>query len=360
MLEGYCERGELADEGPFGDHTGYYTPAEPFPVLHLTCMTMRRDAIYPSILVGPPPAEDAWLGKATERLFLPALRATLPELVDYDLPVAGAFHNCCIVSIRKAYPGHARKVMHAVWGTGLLSLTKLVVVVDEWVDVHDYGEVAWQVGANVDPGRDVEQARGPLDQLDHAPSLQSLGGKLGLDATETWPGEGYPREWPEVARMSDEVRRTGRRALGLARDRPPHTPRDRVRGARAAPRMAPLVAVLGASRFVGRLAIPLFAAEGWRVRALDRRQAAIAGMLGVERDWADPLDERSLTRATTDCACVLDLSSSEDGRRGRGDDRGRAAGRRRGPRDPRRAARSRRSPRPAATPRASRSCAARP
>ena len=118
VLEGYCERGELADEGPFGDHTGYYTPAEPFPVLRLTCMTMRRDAIYPSILVGPPPAEDAWLGKATERLFLPALRATLPELVDYDLPVAGAFHNCCIVSIRKAYPGHARKVMHAVWGTG--------------------------------------------------------------------------------------------------------------------------------------------------------------------------------------------------------------------------------------------------
>ena len=134
VLEGYCERGELADEGPFGDHTGYYTPAEPFPVLRLTCMTMRRDAIYPSILVGPPPAEDAWLGKATERLFLPALRATLPELVDYDLPVAGAFHNCCIVSIRKAYPGHARKVMHAVWGTGLLSLTKMVIVVDEWVE----------------------------------------------------------------------------------------------------------------------------------------------------------------------------------------------------------------------------------
>jgi len=207
VLEGYCERGELADEGPFGDHTGYYTPAEPFPVLHLTCMTMRHDAIYPSILVGPPPAEDAWLGKATERLFLPALRATLPELVDYDLPVEGAFHNCCIVSIRKAYPGHARKVMHAVWGTGLLSLTKMVIVVDEWVDVHDYGQVAWQVGANTDPARDVELANGPLDQLDHAPSLQSLGGKLGIDATRTWPGEGYAREWPEVARMSDEVRR---------------------------------------------------------------------------------------------------------------------------------------------------------
>ncbi len=155
VIEGYCERGELRPEGPFGDHTGYYTPQEPFPVLHVTAMTMRRDAIYPSIVVGPPPAEDVWLGKATERIFLPAIRATLPELVDYDLPFAGAFHNCCIVSIRKAFPGHARKVMHAIWGLGLLSLTKCVIVVDAHVDVHDYAQVTWQVGANVDPGRDV-------------------------------------------------------------------------------------------------------------------------------------------------------------------------------------------------------------
>ena len=155
MIEGYCERGELRPEGPFGDHTGYYTPQEPFPVLHVTAMTMRRDAIYPSIVVGPPPAEDVWLGKATERIFLPAIRATLPELVDYDLPFAGAFHNCCIVSIRKAFPGHARKVMHAIWGLGLLSLTKCVIVVDADIDVHDYAQVTWQVGANVDPGRDV-------------------------------------------------------------------------------------------------------------------------------------------------------------------------------------------------------------
>ena len=144
VIEGYCERGVLEPEGPFGDHTGYYTPREPFPLLHVTAMTMRRDPIYPSIVVGVPPAEDVWLGKATERIFLPAVRLTNPEVVDYDLPVAGAFHNCCIVSIRKAFPGHARKVMHAIWGTGLLSLTKAVVVVDDWVDVHDYdaGRVA--------------------------------------------------------------------------------------------------------------------------------------------------------------------------------------------------------------------------
>ena len=214
----------------------------------------------------------------------------------------------------------------------------MVIVVDEWVDVHDYGEVAWQVGANADPGRDVEQAHGPLDQLDHAPSLQALGGKLGLDATATWPGEGYPREWPEVARMSDEVRRQVDErwdSLGIALPSAPGAARAPTPGAT---RMAPLVAVLGASRFLGRLAIPLFVAEGWRVRALDRRQAAIAGMLGVERDWADPLDERSLTRATTDCACVLDLSSSECRRRRRRGDGGRSPGGRRGPGHPRRAA----------------------
>jgi 4-hydroxy-3-polyprenylbenzoate decarboxylase len=203
IIEGWCERGVLAPEGPFGDHTGYYTPVDQFPVLNVTAITHRRDPIYPSIVVGVPPSEDVWLGKATERMFLPAVQMTLPEVVDYDLPFAGAFHNCCIVSIRKAYPGHARKVMHAIWGTGLLSLTKAVVVVDEWVDVHDYTQVMWQLGANVDPARDVVLASGPLDQLDHAPSLQSLGGKVGFDATATWPQEGYARIWPAVARMDD-------------------------------------------------------------------------------------------------------------------------------------------------------------
>jgi 4-hydroxy-3-polyprenylbenzoate decarboxylase len=206
VIEGYIAKGELRDEGPFGDHTGYYTPKEPFPVVHVTAVTTRRDPIYPSIIVGVPPQEDAWLGKATERLFLPAVRMTMPEVVDYDLPVEGAFHNLCIVAIRKAYPGHARKVMHAIWGTGLLSLTKGVVVVDADVDVHDYGQVMWQVGANVDPARDVVLADGPLDHLDHAPSRQFHGGKLGIDATAKGPAEGYERGWPDAIRMTDEVR----------------------------------------------------------------------------------------------------------------------------------------------------------
>jgi 4-hydroxy-3-polyprenylbenzoate decarboxylase len=205
VIEGRIQRGELRDEGPFGDHTGYYTPSEPFPVVHVTAVTMRRDAIYPSIIVGVPPQEDAWLGKATERLFLPALRMTMPELVDYDLPVAGAFHNVCIVSIRKSFPGHPQKIMHAIWGTGLLSLSKGVVVVDEHVDVHDYAQVMWQVGANVDPARDVLLSRGPLDHLDHAPDRQFEGGKIGIDATAKSAADGYSRGWPEVIRMSPQI-----------------------------------------------------------------------------------------------------------------------------------------------------------
>jgi 4-hydroxy-3-polyprenylbenzoate decarboxylase len=204
VLEGYVETGDLAPEGPFGDHTGYYTGVEPFPVFHVTALTMRRDAIYPSIVVGKPPQEDAWLGKATERIFLPAIRMTVPEIVDYDLPVAGAFHNCCIVSIRKAFPGHAQKVMHAIWGLGMLSLTKAVVVVDEWVDVHDYEEVMFRVGANVDPARDVLLTEGPLDHLDHAPTRQFYGGKIGIDATHKGPAEGT-REWPPEIQMTPEV-----------------------------------------------------------------------------------------------------------------------------------------------------------
>jgi 4-hydroxy-3-polyprenylbenzoate decarboxylase len=204
VLEGYVEAGDEGIEGPFGDHTGYYSPPEPFPVFHVTALTMRRDAIYPSIVVGKPPAEDAWLGKATERIFLPAVRMSVPEIVDYDLPVAGAFHNCVIVSIRKAFPGHAAKVMHAIWGLGLLSLTKCVVVVDEWVDVHDYDEVFFRVTANVDPKRDVLISEGPLDHLDHAPTRQFVGGKLGIDATHKGPDEGT-RPWPDEIRMSPEV-----------------------------------------------------------------------------------------------------------------------------------------------------------
>ena len=205
VLEGYVEAGDLTQEGPFGDHTGYYTAAEPFPVFHVTALTMRRDAIYPSIVVGKPPAEDAWLGKATERIFLPALRLTVPEIVDYDLPVAGAFHNLVIVSIRKAFPGHARKVMHAIWGLGMLSLSKGVIVVDAHVDVHDYEQVTFYTGANVDPKRDVVIGEGPVDHLDHAPQQQFLGGKIGIDATAKLPEEGA-RPWPDEIEMSDEVR----------------------------------------------------------------------------------------------------------------------------------------------------------
>jgi 4-hydroxy-3-polyprenylbenzoate decarboxylase len=233
VLEGYIAKDDLTVEGPFGDHTGYYSPAEPFPVFHVTAITKRRDAIYPSIVVGRPPGEDAWLGKATERIFLPAIRMSVPEIVDYDLPVAGAFHNCCIVAIRKSYPGHAQKVMHAIWGLGLLSLTKAVVVVDEWVDVHDYEEVFFRVGANVDPKRDVLISEGPLDHLDHAPSLQFYGGKIGIDATHKGPEEGA-RPWPEEIVMSEEVQRLvderwGEYGLG---DRVPAEPNGRSRSLR--------------------------------------------------------------------------------------------------------------------------------
>ena len=205
VMEGYIQKGELGVEGPFGDHTGYYSPADLFPIFHLTAITMRRDAIYPSIIVGKPPAEDEWLAKATERIFLPAIRMTVPEIVDYDLPTAGTFHNCAIVSIRKAYPGHARKVINAVWALGLLSLTKCVVVVAEHVNVHDYNEVFFKACANVDPMRDVIMQMGPLDQLDHAPTLEAFGGKMGIDATHKGPAEGT-RPWPEEIEMSAEIK----------------------------------------------------------------------------------------------------------------------------------------------------------
>lgn len=206
VLEGWVAKDDVGIEGPFGDHTGYYSHAEPFPIFRLSAMTMRRGAIYPSIVVGKPPAEDAWLGKATERIFLPAVRMTVPEIVDYDLPVAGAFHNCVIVSIRKAFPGQAQKVMHALWGLGMLSLSKSIVVVDEHVNVHDYADVFFRVTANVDPKRDVLITEGPLDHLDHAPGRQFYGGKLGIDATHKLPEEDA-REWPEEIVMSDEIKR---------------------------------------------------------------------------------------------------------------------------------------------------------
>ena len=204
-IEGYVDLADYRDEGPFGDHTGYYTPVERFPAFHVTAVTHRRDPVYPATVVGIPPMEDAWMGKATERLFLPLMRLFLPEIVDVSMPPEGVFHNLVIVSIRKRYPGHAAKVMHGLWGLGLLMLAKAIVVVDEWVDVQNLSTVAWQALGNVDWQRDAMIVPGPVDQLDHAASTSSYGGKIGVDATAKWPEEGYRRTWPEPVKMPGEV-----------------------------------------------------------------------------------------------------------------------------------------------------------
>jgi 4-hydroxy-3-polyprenylbenzoate decarboxylase len=200
VLEGWLEPGVTRDEGPFGDHTGFYTPVEPFPALTIDCLTMRKDAVLQSIVVGRPPTEDGPLGKATERFFLPLLKIIVPDIVDYDLPEAGGFHNCAIIAIDKRYPKHAQKVMHAVWGAHLMSLTKLIIVVDADCDVHDYAEVAWRAFGNVDYARDLTVVEGPVDHLDHASYQQFWGGKAGIDATRKLPEEGYTRNggWPHM------------------------------------------------------------------------------------------------------------------------------------------------------------------
>lgn len=206
VLEGYIDLEETRLEGPFGDHTGYYSLADYYPVFHVTALTHRRDPIYATTVVGRAPMEDAFLGKATERIFLPLLRLTLPELVDLDLPVEGGFHNCALVSIAKRYPLHARKVMHALWGTGQMQFAKCIVVVDADVNVHDYAEVAWRVFNNVDWQRDVVVVEGPLDVLDHSSPQPLWGGKIGIDATRKGPDEGHPREWPPDVVMAPEVK----------------------------------------------------------------------------------------------------------------------------------------------------------
>ena len=205
VLEGYVEPGERLPEGPFGDHTGFYTPVEPFPVLHVECMTMQRNPIYHSIITSQPPQEDAPIGKATERIFLPLAKLLIPDIVDYDMPEPGVFHNCLIVSINKRYPKHAQKVMHAIWGAHLLSLTKLIVVVDADCNVHDYAEVAFRAFGNVDYHHDLVVTEGPVDHLDHASYQQFWGGKAGVDATRKLPTEGYGRGWPEPMVMSPEI-----------------------------------------------------------------------------------------------------------------------------------------------------------
>jgi 4-hydroxy-3-polyprenylbenzoate decarboxylase len=205
ILEGYVDPGERRREGPFGDHTGLYSLADDFPVFHLTCMTMRKQPVYVTTVVGRPPMEDYYLGKASERVFLPLIKKTLPEIVDMHFPAAGIFHNIVLVSIDKRYPGHARKIMSAFWGLGQLMFSKCIIVVDKDVNVQDEAEVAWIAGTHVDPSRDVEIVKGPVDDLDDAAILPAFGGKMGIDATRKWPSEGVTREFPKRLSTSKEA-----------------------------------------------------------------------------------------------------------------------------------------------------------
>ncbi len=206
VLEGYVIPGEERTEGPFGDHTGYYSLAEPYPVFHVTTVTRRHNPIYPTTFVGRPPTEDYWMGKVTERVFMPLIRLILPEVVDINMPAEGIFHNLVIVSMKKEYPGHARKVMYGLWGLGLLSLTKVIVVVDDFVDVQNPSEVAWRVANNINPATDLVMVDGPIDDLDVASPTPRFGSKVGIDATRKGPEEGYHREWPPDIEMSPEIR----------------------------------------------------------------------------------------------------------------------------------------------------------
>ena len=197
-LEGYIDPTEpLRAEGPFGDHTGFYTMEEEYPVFHITCITHRRDPVYAATIVGKPPMEDAWMGKAVERIFLPLMKMTLPEIVDINLPVEGVFHNLMIVSIRKSYAGQARKVMNGIWALGQAMFTKCVIVVDEDCDVQNLAQVTLRVANNIDPERDIQFTLGPIDSLDHASRLPNYGSKMGIDATRKWPAEGFHRPWPK-------------------------------------------------------------------------------------------------------------------------------------------------------------------
>jgi len=206
ILEGYVELGELRTEGPFGDHTGFYTMTDQYPVFHLTCITHRKDPIYAATIVGKPPMEDAWMGKAVERIFLPAMKMTIPEIVDVHLPVEGVFHNLMLVSIRKSYPGQARKVMNAIWSLGQAMFTKVIIVVDEDCDVQNVGEVTLRVSNNIDPERDIQFMLGPVDSLDHASRLPNYGSKMGIDATRKWKAEGFDRPWPALIEMDSATK----------------------------------------------------------------------------------------------------------------------------------------------------------
>jgi 4-hydroxy-3-polyprenylbenzoate decarboxylase len=206
VLEGYVNLNEMRTEGPFGDHTGYYSLEGEFPVFHVECVTQRKDAIYLTTVVGRPPQEDFYMGYAIERVFLPLMKMTHPEIVDVSMPAEGIVHNLMIVSIRKSFPGHARKVMNAIWSLGQAMFTKVIVVVDHDVNVHDYREVVWKALCAIDPERDVQFSLGPVDTLDHAARLQDFGSKMGVDATRKWPTEGFTRPWPDEILMDEKTK----------------------------------------------------------------------------------------------------------------------------------------------------------
>lgn len=206
VLEGYVTLDERRVEGPFGDHTGYYSLADEYPVFHITCITHRKNPIYPATVVGKPPMEDCYMAKATERIFLPILQQMQPEIIDINLPLEGVFHNCAIISIKKSYPQQAKKVMHSIWGMGQMMFTKMIIVVDSHVNVQDVSEVWWRVFNNIDARRDIVLVDGPLDVLDHSSPMAKWGTKVGIDATKTWPAEGNSREWPDEITMSDAIK----------------------------------------------------------------------------------------------------------------------------------------------------------
>ncbi len=206
VIEGYIEPDETCVEGPFGDHTGFYSLPEEYPVFHVTAITHRKKPIYQTIIVGKPPMEDCYMGKVTERIFLPLIKMQLPEVVDMNLPLFGVFHNFALIAIDKRYPFHAKKIMHSIWGLGQLMFSKIIIVVDKHVNVQNVEEVFFYVGSNVDPKRDVTIVEGPVDVLDHAAPLIGAGSKMGIDATTKWREEGYQREWPDEIEMSQEIK----------------------------------------------------------------------------------------------------------------------------------------------------------
>ena len=206
VLEGHVHLDELSSEGPFGDHTGFYSLEDLNPVFHLSCITHRKNPIYATTIVGKPPMEDGWMGKAVERIFLPLMKLTIPEIVDINLPVEGIFHNLMIVSIKKSYPGQARKVMNAIWSLGQAMFTKCIIVLDEDVNVQDIAEVTLKALNHIDPERDIQFTLGPIDSLDHASRLPNYGSKMGIDATRKWPSEGFTRPWPDEILMDEKTK----------------------------------------------------------------------------------------------------------------------------------------------------------